>query len=80
MVAGERIINYNKRLYGPGPVNWKASGFRGYYANQPPLRGFAMCATHGVALGFVVAFYYKYMMGDPDTRKIEEYYKENPPR
>ena len=77
----ERLINYNKRMYGPGPVaRMPAAGIRGYYARMPPLQGFSMAAAHGVLLGFVVGGYYKFFMGDPDTKKIEEYYKENPPR
>jgi hypothetical protein len=47
---------------------------------MPPLQGFTMAAVHGVALGFGVSFYYKYFMGDPDTRAIKKYYEENPPR
>eukprot|EP00525_Craspedostauros_australis_P009376 CAMPEP_0198133486 /NCGR_PEP_ID=MMETSP1442-20131203/59589_1 /TAXON_ID= /ORGANISM="Craspedostauros australis, Strain CCMP3328" /LENGTH=81 /DNA_ID=CAMNT_0043794607 /DNA_START=641 /DNA_END=886 /DNA_ORIENTATION=- len=81
MVQGERIINYNKRLYGPGPLaRVPAPGIMGYFARQPPLRGFAICAAQGVAMGFAVSLYYKVFMGDPDTRAIEAYYKENPPR
>jgi hypothetical protein len=77
----ERLVNYNKRLYGPGPVaRMPAAGIRGYYARMPPLRGFSMAATHGVLLGLGVSCFYKFFMGDPDTKKIEEYYKENPPR
>jgi hypothetical protein len=77
----ERIVNYNKRLFGPGPVaRLPGSGLRGYYARMPPLQGFCMAAVHGTVMGFAVGGYYKYFMGDPDTRSIEEYYKENPPR
>ena len=79
-MAAERIINYNRRLFGPGPVAYKPTGFRGFYANQPPLRGFAMCATHGLILGFSAAFYFKFMMADVDRKAIETYYRENPPR
>jgi hypothetical protein len=80
-MAGERIINYNKRLFGPGPVNRiPASGIRGYYARMPPLKGFTMAAAHGVTMGLAAAFYFKFYMADPDTRAIEEYYRENPPR
>jgi hypothetical protein len=81
MLSSDRIINYNKRFYGPGPVaRIPASGIRGYYARMPPLQGFSMAATHGVLLGLVVAGYYKFFMGDVDTKKIEAYYRENPPR
>eukprot|EP00538_Stauroneis_constricta_P014392 CAMPEP_0119545970 /NCGR_PEP_ID=MMETSP1352-20130426/571_1 /TAXON_ID=265584 /ORGANISM="Stauroneis constricta, Strain CCMP1120" /LENGTH=35 /DNA_ID= /DNA_START= /DNA_END= /DNA_ORIENTATION= len=35
MVAGERIINYNKRLYGPGPIaRVPKPGLFGYFARQ----------------------------------------------
>ena len=78
---GERIVNYNKRLFGPGPVaRVPGPGLQGYYARMPPLRGFTMCAIHGLALGFAGAFYFKFFMGDPDTKAIEQYYRENPPR
>ena len=77
----ERLVNYNKRLFGPGPVaRLPASGLRGYYARMPPLQGFCMAAAHGAAMGFAVAATYKFTMGNPDTKLIEEYYKENPPR
>ena len=73
----ERIVNKDPRLYGPGPVRRVSPTF---YGKMTPLKGFASCAAHGVALGFVVAFGYKFTMGDPSTRTIEEYYKENPPK
>jgi hypothetical protein len=77
----EKIINYNKRLFGPGPVaRVPGSGIRGYYARMPPLKGFAHAATHGLMLGFAAAFYFKFTMGDPDTKSIKQYYEENPPR
>jgi hypothetical protein len=77
----EKVINYNKRLFGPGPVaRIPASGLRGYYARMPPLKGFAYAASHGVILGFAVACFYKFTMADPDTKTIKQYYEENPPR
>ena len=76
-----RLVNYNKRLFGPGPVaRLPAPGITGLYARMPPLQGFCMAAAHGTALGFVVSFYYKFAMGDPDTAAIKKYYEENPPR
>ena len=79
--AASRIINYNKRLFGPGPVaRIPQSGIGGYYARLAPLEGFAHAAVHGTVLGFVSAFVYKFAMGDPDTQDINEYYEENPPR
>lgn len=80
-MSSDRIINYNKRLFGPGPVaRLPASGIRGYYARMPPLQGFSMAATHGLILGFGAALYFKYFHMDADTKKIEQYYRENPPR
>jgi hypothetical protein len=73
----ERIINKNPRLYGPGPVRRTPNM---YYSRMPALRGFAMCATHAIAIGFATSCVYKFTMGDPSTRAIEEYYKENPPK
>ena len=73
----DRVVNKNPRLYGPGPVK-RVSG--SYYGKMPPLRGFASCAVHGIALGFASSLAYKFFLGDPSTRAIEEYYKENPPK
>jgi hypothetical protein len=78
---GEKIINYNKRLFGPGPLaRMPGSGLSGYYARMPPLQGFVYCAAHGLILGFASAFAYKFTMSDPDTKLIKQYYEENPPR
>ena len=80
-IMAERLVNYNKRLFGPGPVaRVPAPGIFGYYARKPPLTGFVMCAAHGVTIGLVAGLYYKYAMANPETRQIEEYYKENPPK
>ena len=77
----EKIVNYNKRLFGPGPVaRLPAPGIRGYYARMPPLQGFAYAATHGVIMGFAAAFIFKIGYMDPDTKSIKQYYEENPPR
>jgi hypothetical protein len=73
----DRIVNKDPRLYGPGPVRRVSPS---YYGKMPPLRGFAMCATHGIALGFLGGLVYKVLSGDPETRSIEEYYRENPPK
>jgi len=70
-------VNKDKRLYGPGPVNRIGNK---YYSKMPALRGFSMCATHAIVIGFGVAMAYKFTMADPSTRAIEEYYKENPPK
>jgi len=76
-----RIINYNKRLFGPGPLaRVPAKGISGYYARMPPLQGFVMAAVHGTAIGLGVGLYYKFFMGDPDTKTIKQYYVDNPPR
>ena len=46
MSGAGRIINYNKRLFGPGPVaRMPAAGIRGYYARLPPLVGFTHAGT-----------------------------------
>jgi hypothetical protein len=80
-MSASRIINYNKRLFGPGPVARIAKpGIQGYYARLPPLTGFTHAAVHGTVLGFIAGFVYKFAMGDPDSVEIAEYYEENPPR
>lgn len=79
--AASKIINYNKRLFGPGPVaRVPAAGIRGFYARKEPLEGFTHAAVHGTVLGFIAAFAYKFGMGDPDAAEISAYYEENPPR
>ncbi|MGK3740487.1 MAG: hypothetical protein ACI8RD_007891 [Bacillariaceae sp.] len=81
MSAASRIINYNKRLFGPGPVaRIPAPGINGFYARKAPLEGFTHAAVHGTVLGFICGFVYKFGMGDPDGRDIKEYYDANPPR
>ena len=81
MSAAGRIINHNKRLFGPGPVaRMPASGINGFYAKMEPLQGFVYAASHGLGLGFAAAFFFKFTMGDPDTKTIKKYYEENPPR
>ena len=70
-------MNKDPRLYGPGPVRRVPNK---YYSKMPPLKGFSMCATHAIALGLIGGFFFKFTMGDPSTRTIEEYYKENPPK
>jgi len=79
-MAGERIINRNPYLYGPGPVKRTPKGFMTMYSRMPPVQGFALAASHAVALGLAASFIFKYTIGDPQIRAIEEYYKENPPR
>lgn len=80
-MSATKIINYNKRLFGPGPVaRMPASGLKGYYAKMPPLQGFAYAATHGTIMGFAAAFFFKFVMADPDANSIKQYYEENPPR
>merc|ERR1711935_276726 len=76
--AASKIINYNKRLFGPGPVaRIPKAGIEGYYARLPPLEGFTHAAVHGSVLGFLAGFAYKFTMGDPDTNDINDYYEEN---
>jgi len=79
--AASRVINYNKRLFGPGPVaRMPAPGLQGYYARMPPLLGFTYAAVHGTILGLISASVYKFGFGDPDSTSINEFYEENPPR
>lgn len=81
LASAARIVNYNKRLFGPGPVaRIPASGIRGFYARKAPLEGFTHAAVHGTVLGFIAGFAFKFAMGDPDANLINEYYEENPPR
>lgn len=76
-MAGERIINRNPYLYGPGPVKRVPTGWLSIYHRLPPVQGFSLAAAHAVALGLAVSFTFKFMVGDPQIRAIEEYYKEN---
>ena len=79
-MTGERLINRNPYLYGPGPVRRVPTGFTSSYANMPPVRGFSMAAIHGAAIALAGALIFKFGIGDPQIRQIEEYYRENPPR
>lgn len=74
---GERIINRNPYLYGPGPVKRVPKGMFTFYSRMPPIQGFALAAGHAVVLGLIGSFAFKFMIGDPQIRAIEEYYKEN---
>ena len=47
---------------------------------MPPLRGLVVCASQGLAVGLAGGFIYKFAIGDPGIQKVEDYYKENPPR
>eukprot|EP00553_Chaetoceros_curvisetus_P013834 CAMPEP_0204641696 /NCGR_PEP_ID=MMETSP0717-20131115/51278_1 /ASSEMBLY_ACC=CAM_ASM_000666 /TAXON_ID=230516 /ORGANISM="Chaetoceros curvisetus" /LENGTH=75 /DNA_ID=CAMNT_0051662391 /DNA_START=343 /DNA_END=570 /DNA_ORIENTATION=- len=75
-MTGERIVNYNKYLYGPGPLARRPSGL----GARPPLQGLVICAAQGIAVGLVCGFGYNVLFGNPTIKKIEEYYKENPTR
>lgn len=74
----ERLINRNPELFGPGPLARRP--VEGTIGAMPPLKGLVTCASGGLAFGLAGGFAYKLLLGDPDTRKIEEYYRENPPR
>jgi hypothetical protein len=77
----ERIINRNPYLYGPGPVKRiPSSPFFSYFGRLPPMAGFAQAATFGVGVALAGSFGYKWILGDPQIRAIEEYYRQNPPR
>jgi hypothetical protein len=45
-----------------------------------PLKGLVTCAAQGLAVALAGGFFYKFFIGDPGIQKIEDYYKENPPR
>lgn len=79
-MTGERIINRNPYLYGPGPVRRVPAGVLTFYGRMPPMQGFSMAAMHGVALALAGSFIFKFGFGDPQIKAIEDYYKENPPR
>lgn len=79
-MAGERLINRNPYLFGPGPVKRVPKGAFTSYGRLPPLQGFSMAALHGVALALTGSLLFKYTFGDPQIRAIEQYYEENPPR
>ena len=79
-MTGERIINKNPYLYGPGPVRRMPSGLGSYYGRLPALHGFSMAVIHGTVLALTGGFIFKYGFGDPQIKTIENYYKENPPR
>ena len=76
-----RVINRNPLLYGPGPVR-RESQF--YYARlsrtKGPAYSFMVCAAHGIVLGMIGGFGFKWLIGDKQIKMIEDYYKENPPR
>jgi hypothetical protein len=39
-----------------------------------------MAALHGTVLALAGGFLFKFTIGDPQIKAIEDYYKENPPR
>jgi len=84
-MAGERIINQNPYLYGPGPIKRtpNRAGPLSYYgklALTNPARSFSICALHGVVVALAGSFAFKWFVADPQIRAIEQYYQENPPR
>jgi hypothetical protein len=74
--AARVVINYNKQLFGPGPLARRPTGL----GARDPLQGLVICATQGIAIGLTGGFVYRYFIGDPAIQQIEDYYKENPPR
>jgi hypothetical protein len=72
----ERLINRNPHLYGPGPLARRPTGI----GAMDPLRGLVTCAAQGLGVALAGAFFYKFFIGDPGLQKVEDYYKENPPR
>ena len=79
-MTGERIINRNPYLYGPGPVRRVPSGVLSSYGRMPPLQGFSMAVIHGTIMALAGSFAFKFFIGDKQIKAIETYYKENPPR
>ena len=73
----ERLINRNPLLYGPGPVARRPQGGVGA---MPPLRGLVVCASQGLAVALAGGITYNVVWGNPGIQKVEDYYKENPPR
>ncbi|KAL3776801.1 hypothetical protein ACHAW5_006220 [Stephanodiscus triporus] len=73
----ERLINRNPELFGPGPLARRPAGGIGA---MPPLRGLVVCASQGLAVALLGGIAYKVLIGDPQIQKIDDYYKENPPR
>ena len=76
-MGAERLINRNPLLYGPGPVARRPMGGIGA---MPPLRGLVTCAAQGMAIALAGGFFYTFFIGNPGLKKVEDYYKENPPR
>ena len=76
MMSAERLINRNPVLYGPGPLARRPGGL----GAMDPLRGLVICASGGIAFALSGALFYKFFIGDPGIKKVEDYYKENPPR
>lgn len=79
-MTAERLINRNPYLYGPGPMRRVPTGAFTSYGRMPPVQGFSMAALHGIIFALTGAFAYKALFLNPQIQKIEDYYKENPPR
>ena len=73
----ERLVNRNPELFGPGPLARRPAGGIGA---MPPLRGLIVCASQGMAVALLGGIAYNVLIGNPELKKIEDYYKENPPR
>lgn len=74
-MTAARLINKSMWLYGPGPVMRKPAGL----GSRPPLQGLVLCACQATVISLTVAFSYRIFVANPETKAIEEYYKENPP-
>eukprot|EP00568_Trieres_chinensis_P011901 CAMPEP_0183290814 /NCGR_PEP_ID=MMETSP0160_2-20130417/402_1 /TAXON_ID=2839 ORGANISM="Odontella Sinensis, Strain Grunow 1884" /NCGR_SAMPLE_ID=MMETSP0160_2 /ASSEMBLY_ACC=CAM_ASM_000250 /LENGTH=73 /DNA_ID=CAMNT_0025451483 /DNA_START=68 /DNA_END=289 /DNA_ORIENTATION=+ len=70
------VPNRNPTLFGPGPLRRRPVGI----AARPPLQGLVITAFQGLGVAFIGGFAYNFFVGNPGIAKIEEYYKENPPR
>lgn len=73
----ERIVNKNPRLYGPGPLARRPMSGLGA---RPPLQGLILCATQGIVFGLLGGYAYKWTLGDPGIKAMNDYYAENPSR
>lgn len=72
----DRLVNRNPKLYGPGPLARRPGGL----GAKPPLQGLVMVAAQALVFAIGGGLAYSTFVGYPRLRKVEEYYKENPPR
>lgn len=78
LLQAERLINRNPHLYGPGPLARRPA--EGSIGAMDPLKGLVVCASQGLAVAVAGGLAYNVFIGNPSLKKVEDYYKENPPR